>query len=123
MPDIETEEEAAERIALNKFKDKIDNFDEMFRNKENEFNKSFKDKENKNSAELNKINNVKNSKNYIKENNDKINNKEKEYNKLLLKYKTINRELNKTKDELYRARNDTNEQKKFKKSLIIKKMK
>ena len=28
MPDLETEEEAAERIALNKFKDKIDNFDE-----------------------------------------------------------------------------------------------
>ena len=40
MPDLETEEEAAERIALNKF-------DEMFKNKENEFNKSFKDKENK----------------------------------------------------------------------------
>ena len=40
MPDSETEEEAAERIALN-------NFDEMFKNKENEFNKSFKDKENK----------------------------------------------------------------------------
>ena len=46
MPDLETEEEAAERIALNKF-------DEMFKNKENEFNKSFKDKENK----LNKLNN------------------------------------------------------------------
>ena len=44
--------------------------------------------------------------NYIKENNDK----EKEYNKLLLKYSKINRELNKTKDELYRARNDINEQ-------------
>ena len=40
IPDLETEEEAAERIALN-------NFDEMFKNKENEFNKSFKDKENK----------------------------------------------------------------------------
>ena len=67
MPDLETEEEAAERIALN-------NFDDMFKNKENEFNKSFKDKENK----LNKINNnVKKLKNYIKENNDKINNKEK----------------------------------------------
>ena len=49
MPDLETEEEAAERIAktgaLNKFKDKIDNFDEMFRNKEDEFHKTFKDKE------------------------------------------------------------------------------
>ena len=40
MPDLETEEEAAQRIALNKF-------DEMFKNKENEFNKSFKGKENK----------------------------------------------------------------------------
>ena len=68
-------------------------------------------------------NNVKKIKNYIEENNDKMNNKEKEYNKLLLKYSEINRELNKTKDELYRARNDFNEQKKFKKSLIIKIMK
>ena len=32
MPDLETEEEAA----LNKFKDKIDNFNEIFRDKENE---------------------------------------------------------------------------------------
>ena len=43
MPDLETEEDAAERIAktsaLNKFKDKINNFDEMFKNKEDEFNK------------------------------------------------------------------------------------
>ena len=77
MPDLETEEEAAERIAktgaLNKFKDKIDNFDEMFRNKEDEFNKTFKEKEDR----LNKLNNnVKEIKNYIEENNDKINNKE-----------------------------------------------
>ena len=100
MPDLETAEEAAERITLNKF-------DEMFKNKENEFNKSFKDKENK----LNKLNNDVKKKN-IRENNDKINNKEKEYNKVLLKYSEINRELNKTKDELYRARNDINEQEK-----------
>ena len=53
MPDLETEEEAAERIALNKFSDKIHNFNEMFKNKENEFNKSFKDKENKDSTKLN----------------------------------------------------------------------
>ena len=124
MPDLETEEEAAERIAktgaLNKFKDKIDNFDEMFRNKEDEFNKTFKDKENR----LNKLNNnVKKIKNYIEENNDKMNNKEKEYNKLLLKYSEINRELNKAKGELYRARNDINEQKKFKKNVIIEIMK
>ena len=30
----------------------------------------------------------------------------------MLKYSEINRELNKTKDELYRARNDINEQEK-----------
>ena len=70
MPDLETEEEVAERIAktsaLNEFKDKIDNFNEMFRNKEDEFNKAFEVKENK----LN--NNVKKLKNYIKENNNKL---------------------------------------------------
>ena len=45
MPDLETEEEAAKPGALNKFKDNIDNFNEMFRNKEDEFNKTFKDKD------------------------------------------------------------------------------
>ena len=93
MPDLETEEEAAERIAktgaLNKFKDKIDNFDKMFRNKEDVFNKTFADEEDR-SNKLN--NNVKKVKNYIEENNNKINNKEDEYNELLLKYSEINRE-------------------------------
>ena len=73
VPDLETEEEAAERIALNKFSGKINNFDEMFKNKENEFNKRFRDKENELRTKLNKLNN--DVKNYIKENNDKINNK------------------------------------------------
>ena len=36
MPDLETEEKA-----LNKFSNKINNFDEIFKNKENEFNKKF----------------------------------------------------------------------------------
>ena len=40
MPDLETEEEAE----LNKFKDKIDHFNEIFRDKENEYNEMFKDK-------------------------------------------------------------------------------
>ena len=68
MPNLETEEEAAKRIAktsvLNKFNDKIDNFDEMFKDKENEFNdkidnfgEMFKNKENKLSTKLNKLNN------------------------------------------------------------------
>ena len=53
MPDLETEEEAI----LNKFK-------------EDEINKTFEDKENR----LNKLNNnVKKIKDYIKENNNKLN--------------------------------------------------
>ena len=63
MSNLETEKEAT----LNKFK-------EMVRNKEDETDKAFEDKENR----LNKLNdNVKKIKDYIKENNDKINNKEK----------------------------------------------
>ena len=53
MPDIETEEKLAKTNILNKFSNKINNFDEMVRNKEDEFSKIFKDKENK----LNKLNN------------------------------------------------------------------
>ena len=79
MPDLETEEEAAERIsknALDKFKNNIEiemnNLDNIVKNKENEF-----------STKLNKLNNdVKKIDNYIKENNDKIIKKEKEYNKI-----------------------------------------
>ena len=84
MPDLETEDEVAERIA--KTSDKINNFDEMFKNKEDEFNKKFKDKENELSTKLNKLNNdVKKINDYIKESNDKKINEEKEYNELLLK--------------------------------------
>ena len=112
MPDLETEEEAAERIAktsaLNKFKDKIDNFDEIFRNKEDEFNKTFKDKENKLSTKLNKLNNnVKKIKNYIKENNNKLfaienkfNYTENEYNNLLLRSNELYAALKGTENEL-----------------------
>ena len=52
--------------------------------------------------------------NYIKKDNDKKINKEKEYNKLLLKYSESNRELNETKNELYKAGDDINELKKIK---------
>ena len=58
-----------EEATLNKFKDKIDNFDKIVKNKEDEIDKAFKDKENR----LNKLNNnVKKLKNYIEENNNKI---------------------------------------------------
>ena len=62
---------------------------------------------------------LKKIKNYIEENNDKINNKEDEYNELLLKYSEINRELNKTIEQETILMN----KKKFKKGLIIKIMK
>ena len=112
MPDLETEEEAAEIIAktgaLNKFKDKIDNFDQMFRNKEDEFNKTFKGKENR----LNKLNNnVKKIKNYIEENNNKIfaienklANTENERDNLLLNSNQLYSTLKGTKNELYEFR-------------------
>ena len=44
MPNLETEEEATKTSVLNKFNNKIDNFDEMFKDKENEFNETFKNK-------------------------------------------------------------------------------
>ena len=47
MPDLETAEEAAKTNILNKFINKINNFDEMAKNKEDKFDKIFKDKENK----------------------------------------------------------------------------
>ena len=96
MPDLVTEEEAAERIsknALDKFKNNIEiemnNLDKIVKNKENGF-----------STKLNKLNNVKKIDNYIKENNDKIIKKEKEYNEIFLKYNESIKELEKTKDEL-----------------------
>ena len=67
ISDLETEE--AKTNILNKFSNKINNFDEIVRNKEDEFDKMFKDKENK----LNKLkNDVKKLKNYVEENNDEI---------------------------------------------------
>ena len=67
MPDLETEEEEAKTSILNKFSNKINNFDEMVANKLNNHIKR-----------LNKLkNNVKKLDNYIKENNNKIINKEK----------------------------------------------
>ena len=113
MPDLETEEEAAERIstnALDKFKNNIEiemnNLNKMFKNKENEF-----------STKLNKLNNdVKKIDNYIKENNDKIIKKEKEYNEIFLKYNESIKELEKIKDELNKEK-DNNQSKKIRKKI------
>ena len=113
MPDLETEEEAAKRIstnALDKFKNNIEiemnNLDKIVKNKENEFN-----------TKLNKSNNdVKKIDYFIKENNDKIIKKEKEYNEIFLKYNESIKELEKTKDELNKE-NDNNQFKKIQKKL------
>ena len=104
MPDLETEKEAV----LNKFKDKIDNFNEIFRDKENEYNEMFKDKKNR----LNKlINNVKKIKNYIKENKiiaikHELDYTENERNDLLLDLNQLYNELKETKNELNKSGND-----------------
>ena len=116
MPDCETEEEVAERIstnALDKFKNNIEiemnNIDKIVKNKENEF-----------STKLNKLNNdFKEIDSYIEENNNKIIKKEKEYNEIFLKYNESIKELEKTRDELNKEKNN-NQLKKFKKSLTIK---
>ena len=50
--------------------------------------------------------------NYIKENNDKIIKKEKEYNEIFLKYNESIKESEKTKDELNKEK-DNNQSKKF----------
>ena len=91
IPDLETEKEAAKTNILNKFSNKINNFDEMVRNKLN--------------------NDVKKLDNYIKENNDEKINKEKElniakneYNNLLLKLNQSNEELNRTRNELFETK-------------------
>ena len=117
MPDLETEEEAMDRIstnALNKFKSNIEiemsNLDKIVKNKENEL-----------STKLNKLNNdVKKIDNYIKENNDKIIKKEKEYDEIFLKYNESIKELEKTKGELNKERDNNKLKKNSKKSLTIK---
>ena len=91
MPGLETEKEAI----LNKFK-------------EDEINKTFEDKENR----LNKLNNnVKKIKDYIKENNNKLNTikykldyTENERNDLLLNSNQLYGKLEETKNELYETK-------------------
>ena len=103
MSDLKTEEKASEKIstnALDKLKNNIEtemsNLDKIVKNKENEF-----------SAKLNKLNNdVKTIDNYIKENNDKRIKKEKEYNEIFLKYNESIKELEKTKDELNKKKDN-----------------
>ena len=99
-----------EEATLNKFKDKIDNFDKIVKNKEDEIDKAFKDRENR----LNKLNNdVKKIKNYIKENNNKIiamksklDYTENQRNNLLLNINQLYNELKETKNELNKSGND-----------------
>ena len=115
MPDLETEEEAAKRIAktsedkvfdvLNKFKNnmenKMGNLDKMVMSKENEWN-----------TKLNKLNNdAKKIDNYIKRNNDvkkELDIVEKERNKVLLKLNQSNEEKNMIRDELKRIEDELN---------------
>ena len=84
----------------------MDNLDKIVKNKENEF-----------SAKLNKLNNdAKKIEIYVKENNDKIIKKEKEYNEIFLKYNASIKELEKTKDDLNKEK-DNNQFKNIQKKL------
>ena len=76
MPDLETEEKAAERIAKTSDNDKVFNVFKKFKNniesKMSNLDKMVTSKENKWNTKLNKLNNdVKKLDDYIKENNDK----------------------------------------------------
>ena len=97
MPHLETEEEAAERIAKTSGNYKVFYLLDKVKNmkvKMSNLDKTVTDKENKWSIKLNKLNNdVKKFDNYIKENNDKKINTgkkleivEKEGDNLLLEY-------------------------------------
>ena len=121
MPNLETEEEAAERIAKTSDNDKLFDVLNKFKNnmkvKMSNLDKMVTDKENKWSTKLSKLNNdVKKLGNYIKENNDKKINKEKklgivnnERNKLLLEYNQSSEQLKRTKNELKRTKDKLNE--------------
>ena len=83
MPDLETEEEAAERIAKKESKtsdyddkvfDVLNKSNDKMENDMHNLDKMVTDKENKWSTKLNKLNNdIKKLDNYIQENNDKKN--------------------------------------------------
>ena len=109
MPDLETEEEASERIlknAFDKFKTnieiKMNNLDEMVKSKEDEWK-----------TKLNKLNNdTKKICNYIKKNNNikkELDIVEKERDNLLLKINKSNEEKNILRNELKSIENKLNQ--------------
>ena len=117
MPDLETEERIVKTSdnkvfdVLNKFKNNIEvemsNLDKMVMSKENKWN-----------TKLNKLSNdIKKLDDYIKENNYKKINMERKLDIFenerddLLKRNQLNEELNKTKNELYNAKNKLDEEK------------
>ena len=97
MPDLETEEEVAKTNMLNKFNNKINNFDEMVKNKLNN-----------DAKKINKLNNdVKKLRNYVEEKElDTVKN---ECDILLLKLNQSNEELNRTKNELFETKEKLND--------------
>ena len=113
MPDLETEEDAAKRIAGHyDYLDKINKFKNGMENNMDNFDEKFKHKENKIYDKLNRLrrNKIEKINNYIKENNDKkvdIENKlnvaKDQYNNLLLEYNQSKNELMEIKDKLHKA--------------------
>ena len=111
MPDLETEEDAAKRIADHyDYLNKITKFKNSMENNMDNFDEKFKHEENKTYDKLNRLGNkIEKINNYIKENNDKKVDMENKLNVakdqyyLLLEYNQSKNELMETKDKLHKA--------------------
>ena len=117
MPDLETEEDAAKRIADHyDYLNKINKFKNSMENNMDNFDEKFKHEENKTYVKLNRLGNkIEKIINYIKENNDKkvdmenkLNVVKDQYN-LLLEYNQSKNELMETKDKLHKAGDNIDE--------------
>ena len=126
MPDLETEKDAAKRIADSyDYLDKTNKFKDSMENNMDNFDEKFKREENKIYDKLNRLRNkVEKINNYIKENNDKKVDMEKklnvakdQYNNLLLEYNQSKNELMETKDKLHTAEDDTDKLEKIREEL------
>ena len=118
MPDLETKEDAAKRIAnYYDYLDKINKFKNSMENNMDNFDGKFKHEENKIYDKLNRLGNkIEKINNYIKENNDKkvdmenkLNVSKDQYNNLLSEYNQSKNELMETKNKLHKAGNNIDE--------------
>ena len=101
MPDLETEKDAAKRIAgYYDYLDKINDFKNSMENNMDNFDEKFKHEENKIFDKLNRLGNkIEKINNYIKENNDKKVDMENKLNVAKDQYNNLWLEYNQSKNE------------------------